>query len=140
MRIMGIDYGDARIGIALSDALKWTAQSLEVIDCRRIKDPVARIAELVLLHDVERMVLGFPRNMNGTIGARAEKTQAFKDRLEKVIDVPIEWMDERLSTVSAQRLLIEGNVRRENRRGVVDKVAATLILQTYLDRARRDAP
>ncbi|WP_423742937.1 Holliday junction resolvase RuvX [Ferroacidibacillus organovorans] len=137
---MGIDYGDARIGIALSDALKWTAQSLEVIDCRRIKDPVARIAELVLLHDVERMVLGFPRNMNGTIGARAEKTQAFKDRLEKVIDVPIEWMDERLSTVSAQRLLIEGNVRRENRRGVVDKVAATLILQTYLDRARRDAP
>ncbi|OPG17436.1 Holliday junction resolvase RuvX [Ferroacidibacillus organovorans] len=140
MRVMGIDYGDVRIGIAMSDALQVTAQSLEVIDCRRVKDPVARIAELVALHDVERMVLGFPRNMNGTIGARAEKTQAFRDRLQEVIAVPMEWMDERLSTVSAQRLLIEGNVRRENRRGVIDKVAATLILQTYLDRVRRDAP
>ncbi len=133
MRIMGIDYGDARIGIALSDPLGFTAQAYEVIHKSKVKDVFSRIAEIAQEEEVHLIVIGFPRNMNGTIGERAQKTEAFALRLREATGLPFEMFDERLSTVSAQRALIEGDVRREKRKNVVDKVAAALILQAYLE-------
>ena len=137
MRIMGVDYGDARIGIALSDPLGLTAQGYDVLDARRTKDVPARIAEMVRDLGVARIVVGYPLNMNGTAGARALQTAEFAETLRAAAGVPVDLMDERLSTVSAERMLIAGDVSRRRRRLVVDKVAAALILQTYLDGGRR---
>lgn len=138
MRLLGVDYGDARVGVALSDELGLTAQALEVIDVRRTADVAARIAEIARGNGVTRIILGYPLNMNGTAGFRAEKTVAFAARLEAATELPVILVDERLSTASAQRALISGDVSRKKRKRVVDKVAAALILQTYLDRGGRD--
>ncbi len=137
MRIMGLDYGSKTIGVAISDPLGWTAQGIETITR---KDPgnliasLERLVELVESYEIERVVVGMPLNMDNTSGERVDRTTYFIKRLEKVLSVPIETMDERLSTMSAERILIEGGVRRENRKEHIDKIAATLILQTYLDK------
>lgn len=136
MRMMGIDYGDARIGLALSDELGLTAQGYKVLANRstRFEDTCRELAEIAAKESVSLFVIGLPRNMNGTYGERAERTRAFGDELARVSGIPVEWVDERLTTVSVERMLIEGNVSRQKRKKVVDKLAAVLILQTYLER------
>lgn len=136
MRVMGLDFGSKTVGVAVSDLLGITAQGVETIDRKeenKLRKTLARIEELVKEYDVEKIVLGFPKNMNNTIGERAEKTLEFKAMLERRIGIPVIMWDERLTTVEAERTLIESNVRRENRKKYVDKIAAIFILQGYLD-------
>lgn len=133
MRLMGVDYGDVRIGIALSDPLLITAQTFEVIDRRKTRRPTERIAQIVIEQSVDVIVVGLPVNMNGTMGERVTRTQEFAKELEELTGLQVKWMDERLTTVRAEQILIEGDVRRKKRKSVVDKVAAALILQAYLD-------
>ncbi|MUT67252.1 Holliday junction resolvase RuvX [Paenibacillus sp. NEAU-GSW1] len=133
MRTMGLDYGDVRIGVAVSDAFGWTAQGVEVIPKRRDGSEVNRIAELVKAHEVSEIVVGLPKNMNNTIGPRGEISIAFAEQLRNDLNLPVHLWDERLTTVSAERTLIEADVSRKKRKLVVDKMAATLILQNYLD-------
>ncbi len=137
MRQMGIDYGDVRIGIALSDLLGITAQSFTVIDRNKTPDIMQTIATIVAEQDVGEIVVGWPKNMNGTLGERAQKTAAFVEELEQRFALPIHLMDERLSTVGAHRLLSEGDVKSKKRKKVVDKIAAALILQAYMDKRGR---
>jgi len=134
MRILGIDLGDKRIGIALSDEMGWTAQGLAVImSGGGVAENIKRIKELALENKVERIVVGLPRNMDGSTGPRAEKACEFARRLEKSSGLPVEMWDERLTTVAAEKLLIKADLRRAKRRQVIDKIAAALILQNYLD-------
>ena len=136
MRIMGLDYGSKTVGVAISDSLGITAQGIETIERKeenKLRQTLARIEALVKEYEVEKIVLGFPKNMNNTIGERAEKSLEFKEKLERRIGVPVMMWDERLTTVEAERTLIESNVRRENRKKYVDKIAAVFILQGYLD-------
>ncbi|MDE7422929.1 MAG: Holliday junction resolvase RuvX [Lachnospiraceae bacterium] len=136
MRIMGLDYGSVTVGVAISDALLLTAQGIEVIrrkDENKLRQTYARIEQLVEEYDVEKIVVGYPKNMNNTIGERAMKSEDFAKTLERRTGLPVVLFDERLSTVSAHNAMIEGNMRREKRAKVVDKVAAVFILQTYLD-------
>ncbi|MBN3525734.1 Holliday junction resolvase RuvX [Paenibacillus apiarius] len=133
MKILGLDYGDRKIGVAVSDAFGWTAQGLEVIVQRKPEDVMRRIGEIVREHGVEEIVLGLPKNMNGTIGPRGELSKSFAEQLQQSFGLPVHLWDERLSTVSAERTLLEADVSRKKRRQVVDKMAATIILQTYLD-------
>ncbi|MGG6310955.1 Holliday junction resolvase RuvX [Paenibacillus macerans] len=133
MKILGLDYGDRRIGVAVSDAFGWTAQGVEVIERRKEDVEFDRIAELVRQHEVEEIVVGLPKNMNGSIGPRGEICMAFADDLRSRLNLPVRLWDERLTTVSAQRTLLEADVSRKKRKGVVDKMAASLILQNYLD-------
>lgn len=136
MRIMGLDYGSKTVGVAISDPLCITAQGIETIQRKeenKLRKTLARIEELVKEYEVEKIVLGFPKNMNNTIGDRAEKSLELKEMLERRIGLPVIMWDERLTTVEAERTLIESNVRRENRKKYVDKIAAVFILQGYLD-------
>lgn len=133
MKILGLDYGDRRIGVSISDDLGFTAQGLEVIERRKEGMDMRRIAELVQQYNVEEIVVGLPKNMNGTIGSRGELCQAFAEELKTNLQLPVHLWDERLTTVSAQRTLIEADVSRKKRKGVVDKLAAALILQNYMD-------
>lgn len=133
MKLMGLDYGDRRIGVAVSDDLGWTAQGVEVIDRQRESSELQRIAKLVEQYAVEEIVVGLPKNMNGTIGPRGEICMSFAEELRTGLNLPVHLWDERLTTVSAQRTLIEADVSRKKRKGVVDKVAAVLILQNYMD-------
>lgn len=136
MRILGLDYGSRTVGVALSDPLGLTAQAVETIWRReenKLRRTLARIEELVKEYGVSRIVLGYPKNMNNTTGERAEKTRMFRDMLEKRTGLPVVLWDERLTTVAAGRTLMEANVRRENRKEVLDQVAAIFILQGYLD-------
>lgn len=136
MRIMGLDYGSKTVGVAVSDALHLTAQGIEIIrrtSENKLRQTLARIEVLIKEYEVGTIVLGFPKNMNNTIGDRAEKSLAFKEMLEKRTGLPVVMWDERLTTVEANRTLIEGNVRRENRKEYVDMLAAVYILQGYLD-------
>ena len=136
MRVMGLDYGSKTVGVAISDPLGITAQGIETIERKeenKLRKTLARIEELVKEYEVEKIVLGFPKNMNNTIGERAEKSLELKSMLERRIGIPVIMWDERLTTVEAERTLIESNVRRENRKKYVDKVAAVFILQGYLD-------
>ena len=136
MRIMGIDLGDKRIGIAISDPLGWTAQGVEVIrrDGNQGRD-MSRIKELAASYDVERVVVGLPRNMNGTLGERGEKSKAFAEKIGSLLSLPVDLWDERLSTVAAEKALLEADTSRAKRKKVIDKVAAAIILQGYLDAA-----
>ncbi|MCD8250053.1 MAG: Holliday junction resolvase RuvX [Lachnospiraceae bacterium] len=139
MRIMGLDYGSKTVGVALSDALLLTAQPLETIERpkeNKLRRTLARIESLCGEYQVERIVVGFPKNMNNTIGDRAEKSQEFAEMLKKRTGLPVVMWDERLSTVAAERSLIESGVRREHRKEYVDQIAAVLILQGYLDANR----
>lgn len=133
MKILGLDYGDRRIGVAASDAFGWTAQGLEVLERRRDEGEFTRIADLVREHEISEIIVGLPKNMNGTVGPRGEICIAFADRLRDELNLPVHLWDERLTTMAAERTLIEADVSRKKRKQVVDKMAASLILQNYLD-------
>lgn len=136
MRIMGLDFGSKTTGVAVSDQLKITAQGIETIvrkDENKLRQTCARIEALIKEYEIEKIVLGYPKNMNNSIGERAEKTEEFKTMLEKRTGLPVIMWDERLTTIAAERALIEGGVRREHRKEVIDKIAAVFILQGYLD-------
>lgn len=133
---MGLDYGTKTVGIAISDALGLTAQGIETIQRKeenKLRRTLARIEELVSEYEVEKIVLGFPKHMNNDIGERAEKSLEFRDMLARRTGLEVIMWDERLTTVEAERTLIESNVRRENRKKYIDKIAAIFILQGYLD-------
>lgn len=136
MRIMGLDFGSRTTGVAVSDPLGITAQGVETIvrkDENKLRQTCVRIEELIKEYEIEEIVLGYPKNMNNTAGERAEKTEVFKAMLERRTGKPVILWDERLTTIAAERVLMESGVRRENRKAVVDKIAAVLILQGYLD-------
>ena len=136
MRILGLDFGSKTVGVAVSDGLLLTAQGVETIerkDENKLRKTCARIEELIAEYEITEIVLGLPKNMNNTEGERVEKTKAFGEMLERRTGLPVHYWDERLTTVAAEQLLMESGVRRENRKAVIDKVAAGLILQGYLD-------
>ena len=136
MRILGLDYGSKTVGVAVSDPLKITAQTVETIvrkEENKLRKTLARIEELVKEYEVESIVLGLPKNMNNSLGDRAEKTMEFRSMVERRTALPVVLWDERLTTVAAERTLIESSVRRENRKEYIDQIAASFILQGYLD-------
>ncbi len=133
LRTMSLDLGEVRIGIAVSDIMNVIANGYETYTRQNIQKDVEHIANIVKEKGVGTIVMGLPINMDGTKGERVEKTYAFAEELKKVIDCKIDYMDERLTTVTAERVLIDGNVRRDKRKQVIDKLAATIILQSYLD-------
>ena len=137
MRILGLDYGDKTIGVAISDPFGWTAQGVEIIrrtNENEYKKSLARLAEIISQYEVEKIVLGFPKNMDNTEGPRCEKTRAFKERLEKRFqNIPVILWDERMSTIAAERSLLEADLSRAKRKNFIDKMAAVHILQGFLD-------
>ena len=136
MRILGLDYGSKTVGVAVSDPLGLTAQKVETIwrkQENKLRRTLARIEELIAEYEVEKIVLGFPKNMNNTVGERAEKALEFGEMLKKRTGREVIMWDERLTTVEADRTLIEAGVRRENRKQYLDGIAAVFILQGYLD-------
>lgn len=136
MGILGLDYGSKTVGVAVSDPLGFTAQGVEIIRRKsenKMRQTLARIEELIAQYQVEKIVLGLPKNMNNTLGDRAEKSLELKETLERRTGLPVVMWDERLTTVSANRVLMETGVRRENRKEHVDEIAAVFILQGYLD-------
>ena len=136
MRIMGLDYGSKTVGVAVSDPLGLTAQGIEIVRRKsetKLRKTLARIEELCREYEVERIVLGFPKNMNNTIGDRAEKSLEFAEMLKRRTGLPVVMWDERLTTVEADRTMMETGIRRENRKEYVDMIAAVFILQGYLD-------
>lgn len=136
MRIMGLDFGSKTIGVAISDSLLITAQGIETIrrkEENKLRQSLARIEQLILESGVEEIVLGLPKNMNDTCGERVEKTEQFKEMLERRTGLPVHLWDERLTTVAADKAMIEAGIRRENRGEHVDRIAAVLILQGFLD-------
>ena len=136
MRIMGLDFGSKTVGVALSDSLLITAQGLEIIGRKeenKLRRTLARIEELIQEYEVTEIVLGLPKNMNGTEGERVALTREFAEKLERRTGLPVIFWDERLTTVNAHEILSEINVRGEKRKKAVDELSATLILQSYLD-------
>lgn len=136
MRIMGLDFGSKTVGVAISDELLITAQGKEIIrrkEENKLRQTLARIEELIVEYDVKEIVLGLPKNMNNTEGERVELTLDFKEKLERRTGLPVATWDERLTTVAADRAMIEAGIRREERKEHVDKLAAVFILQGYLD-------
>ena len=131
---MALDVGSRTIGIACSDALLMTAQGIETIRRTSLENDFKRLSELISEYEVHELVVGMPKNMNGTKGERAEKTEEFVEKMKEVIDLPITFWDERLSTVMAERQLIAADVSRKKRKDVIDQMAAVVILQGYLDR------
>ena len=135
MRIMGLDFGSKTVGVAVSDPLGITAQGVEIVRRKspnKLRQTLARIDELVREYDVEELVLGYPKNMNGTEGDRCEKTKEFKELLEKRTGLPVTLWDERLTTVAADRAMMEAGLGRLERKEHVDEIAAVLILQGYM--------
>jgi putative Holliday junction resolvase len=139
MRLVGLDVGDVRIGVAVSDEMGWTAQGVGVVQRTRLDADLRRLGELLAPYPPERFVVGLPLTMSGRVGPQADKVQAFGRALASHFGVPVETWDERLSTLAAERTLLEADMSRAKRRRVVDKLAAVLILQSYLDR-RRSSP
>lgn len=136
MRIIGLDYGTKTVGVALSDSLGLTAQAVETITRKeenKLRQTLARIEAIIAENEVEEIVVGLPKNMDNSIGERAEACKEFAQKLERRTGLPVVMWDERLTTVSAERVLIETGVRRENRKAVIDQIAAVFILQGYLD-------
>lgn len=136
MRIMGLDFGAKTVGVAISDPLLITAQGIEIIrrkEENKLRKTLARIEELIEEYQVEEIVLGLPKHMNDTLGVRVELSYEFKDKLERRTGLPVHMWDERLTTVAADKAMIEAGLRREERKEHVDKVAAVFILQGYLD-------
>lgn len=134
MRIMGLDVGEKRIGIAISDPMGWTAQGHSVLIRGKLQDDIKHLAELCNEYGVDKIVMGFPRNMNGTVGPKGEEILEFGRVVQEHLDLPLDYWDERLTTVAAQKVLLEANVSRRKRKEVIDKLAAVNILQGYLDR------
>ena len=136
MRIMGLDYGSKTVGVAVSDPLGLNAQGIEIVRRKsetKLRQTLARIEEIAKEYSVEKIVLGFPKHMNNDIGERAEKSLEFKEMLERRTGLPVVMWDERLTTVEADRTMMETGIRRENRKEYVDMIAAVFILQGYLD-------
>lgn len=133
MRILGLDIGSKRIGVAVSDELGLTAQGLETLACTNPENDIRRILQLVVLWSVDEIVVGMPYNLNGTEGPQARKVRAFIERITDNVSVPVHEWDERLSTVAAERTLLEADMSRAKRRKVIDKLAAVIILQNFLD-------
>lgn len=136
MRILGLDFGSKTVGVAVSDELLLTAQGLEIVrrqSPNKLRQTLARIEEIATEYQVERIVLGFPKNMNNTEGERCEKTKEFKEMLERRTGLEVVLWDERLTTVSADKYMMETGIRREDRKKYVDEIAAVFILQGYLD-------
>lgn len=131
-RLMALDYGDVRIGVAVSDLTKTIASGLETYKCKNLELDLNHFAELAKQQDVEKFIVGLPLNMDGTEGPRAEKTRAFGDKLSALTGLPVEYIDERLTSVEAEEILISAGMKREKRKEVIDKLAATLILKSYL--------
>ncbi len=145
MRIIGLDYGTKTVGVAISDELLITAQPLETIErksANKLRQTYARIEEIITEYGAEKIVLGYPKKTDNTAGERAEATESFKADLERRTGLEIILWDERFSTISAERVLMDAGVRRENRKQFVDKMAASVILQNYLDFAanQKDTP
>ena len=141
MRIMGLDYGSKTVGVAISDPLHITAQGIETITRKsenKLRKTCARIESLIEEYELERIVVGFPKLLNNDIGERAKKAMEFGEMLKKRTGLEVVMWDERLTTVEAERTLIENNVRRENRKKFIDKIAAVFILQGYLDSISMD--
>ncbi len=134
MRIMGLDVGDKTIGVALSDPLGLTAQGLEVIRRKRLDKDLERLGEIVEQNGVDMVVVGMPKNMNGTLGPQAETVREFIARFKEKFGISVDVWDERLTTVAAEKMLIEADVSRAKRKEVIDKTTAVIILQGYLDR------
>lgn len=137
MRWLGLDYGDTRTGVAVSDGLGWTAQGLEVIAGRNTQALLDRVEELARQWEVVGVVVGLPKNMDGTIGRRGEISIEFADKVKARLNIPVELWDERLSSASAERTLLEADMSRKKRKQVIDKMAAALILQNYMDAKSR---
>lgn len=140
MRIIGLDYGTKTVGVAVSDELGITAQPYETIErksANKLRQTLSRIESIISEYGIEKIVLGYPKNMNNTLGERALVTEEFKAALERRTGLPVVLWDERLSTVEAEQVLKESGVRRENRKQYIDKLAAAVILQSYLDAAAR---
>ncbi|MGA2867058.1 MAG: Holliday junction resolvase RuvX [Verrucomicrobiota bacterium] len=134
MRILALDHGTRRVGLAISDELKLIAQPLDFIPAQPFAALLARLKELLREKEVELVLVGLPRNMDGSYGPAALQVQAFVAALQTALTVPIQTWDERLTSVQANRLLIQGHVRRAQRKEKVDKLAAAILLQSYLDR------
>lgn len=137
MRIMGLDVGSRTVGIAVSDPMGWTAQGVEIIRINEDEENFGfdRLKELVAEYEVTKFVVGLPKNMNNSIGPRAEASLRYGDQIKELFDLPVEYQDERLTTVQAERMLVEqANTSRAKRKKVIDKLAAVMILQNYLDR------
>lgn len=137
MRVMGLDVGSKTVGVAISDPLGFTAQGLEIISIDEDKEEFGfdRLAELVKSYQVNKFVVGMPKNMNNTSGPRVEASQAYGQKLTELFKLPVDYQDERLTTVQAERMLVEqADISRGKRKKVIDKLAAQLILQNYLDR------
>ena len=142
MRVMGLDYGSKTVGVAVSDPLGLTAQGIETIwrkDENKLRKTCARIEELIREYEVGSIVLGLPRHMNSDVGNRAEKSLEFGEMLRRRTGLEVIMWDERLTTIEAERTLIESNVRREDRKKYIDKIAAVFILQGYLDSKYHEA-
>lgn len=136
MRIMGLDFGSKTVGVAVSDPLLITAQGVEIIrrkEENKLRQTLARIEELILAYEVDEIVLGKPMHMNGDEGERVRLTEEFRDKLERRTGLPVTMWDERLTTVAADKAMTEAGIRGEKRKDYVDRIAATLILQGYLD-------
>ncbi len=136
-RILGLDVGTKTVGVAVSDPFGWTAQGLEIITINEAKEEfgLLRLGEIIHEYEVEQVVIGLPKNMDGTIGERAEASQVYGGLVEKEFGLPVVYEDERLTTAQANRMMIEeGDVSRKKRKQVIDKLAAMMILQNYLDR------
>ena len=135
MKMMGLDYGDRTLGVAVSDAFGWTAQGIETIrhDGSDRKKLFSRLSDIMKDHDISTFVLGLPKNMNNTIGERGQKTLDFGEELKENFGIEVVMWDERLTTMAAERMLLEADVSRKKRKKVIDKMAAVLILQSYLD-------
>ena len=140
MRIIGLDFGSKTVGVAMSDGLLLTAQGVEIVRRKsptKLRQTLARIEEIITEYgDVEKIVLGYPKNMNSTEGERCERTLEFKEMVEKRTGLPVVLWDERLTTVAADNVMMESGIRRENRKQYVDEIAAQFILQGYLDYLR----
>ncbi|MFC4771831.1 Holliday junction resolvase RuvX [Enterococcus hermanniensis] len=137
MRVMGLDVGSKTVGIAVSDPFGWTAQGVEIIRIDEANEEFGfdRLGELVKEYKVTKFVVGLPKNMNNTIGPRAEASMAYAEQIKELFGLPVEFQDERLTTVQAERMLVEqADVSRSKRKKVIDKLAAVMILQNYLDR------
>ncbi|PLT30900.1 Holliday junction resolvase RuvX [Peribacillus deserti] len=136
MRVMGLDVGSKTVGVAISDAMGWTAQGIETIkiDEDRNMFGFKRIGELIKEYEVSKIVVGLPKNMNNTIGPRAEASKSYAETLESKFKLPVEMWDERLTTMAAERVLLEADLSRSKRKKIIDKMAAVMILQGYLDR------
>ena len=139
MRIMGLDYGSKTVGVAVCDPLGLTAQAVETITRsqeNKLRRTLARLEGLIAEYEIETIVLGYPKNMDDSIGERARKTEQFRDMLARRTGLPVVLWDERLTTIEANEILIQSGIKREDRKKVIDKIAATLILESYLNSVR----